>query len=311
MQVALLHNSSAGSEQHSRGELVSAIERAGHHVVEQFSTVSELQASLPDGGDCDVVAVAGGDGTVGRAARALAGSGLKMAILPLGTANNISHALGIRGSVHHIISKWEGQVECAFDLGRLVTGNTTRTFVEAFGLGVFPELIRKADAQNEPPTIEAALKRDLSLFRSVFRDSEPRMYQIDIDGQDYSGLYLLVQVMNIRFLGPHLQLVAQSDHCDGQLDVVLVGDAERPIMDKLIAATRVQGKPEKELPTYPARRVTIETADTVYHLDGDLRDCSQGKRTAQLRPAEPERENRTRHEVEVLPHALRILVSPQ
>lgn len=316
MHVALLHNPSAGSEQHSRQDLIRAIERAGHRVVAQFSKSSELRGSLPTRGDCDVLAVAGGDGTIGRAALSLAGSGLPMAILPLGTANNISHTLGIHGSLHHVISKWDDHAECAFDLGRLVTGNTTRYFVEAFGLGVFPEVIRKADAQSEPPTVQASLKRDLSLFRSVFHHSEPRMYHIDIDGQDHSGLYLLVQIMNIPFLGPNLQLIADSNPCDGRLEVVLVGDTERPIMDNLVSATRVQGKPEKDLPVYRAKRVTIQTEDFLYHLDGDLRDSSQDEHAAQDehfaqgQHTAQRRERRTRHEVEVLPNLLRILVPP-
>lgn len=226
-----------------------------------------------------------------------------MAILPLGTANNISRTLGIHGSLHHVISKWGNHAECAFDIGRLVMGKATSYFTEAFGLGVFPEVIRKADAQSEPPTVDASLKRDLSLFRRVLRDAEAQMYRIDIDGRDYSGRYLLVQVMNVPFLGPNLKLVPDNNPCDGRLEVVLVGEVDRPTLDGLVSATRLQGKSENDLPTYQARRITIDCDDSVFHLDGDLRHRAEDEHFAQG-------EHFPQLEVEVLPNTLRLWVPP-
>lgn len=49
----------------------------------------------------DVIVAAGGDGTVSTAARAVAGRDIPVAILPLGTANNIARSLGIEGSIPH------------------------------------------------------------------------------------------------------------------------------------------------------------------------------------------------------------------
>lgn len=298
LQVALLHNPSAGGEQHSRAELVGAIERAGHRVVAQFSESAELQASLPACGRCDVVVVAGGDGTVGRAAITLIGSRLPMTILPLGTANNISHTLGIRGSLRHIISEWKDHAECAFDVGLLVTGITTSYFVEALGLGVFPEVIRKANAQSEAPHPKASLERDLSLFRGTLHDALPRMYQVDIDGQDYSGRYLLVQIMNVRYLGPNLELVSDNHPGDGQLEAVLVGETERQILDDLVSGTCAGSELPRSLPTHAAKRVTVITADSAFHLDGDLHRCA------------PDSHGRSQLVVSILPSALRMWMPP-
>jgi diacylglycerol kinase family enzyme len=47
------------------------------------------------GGTLDLVAVAGGDGTVGEAAEALLGRGVPLAILPAGTANVVAREYGV------------------------------------------------------------------------------------------------------------------------------------------------------------------------------------------------------------------------
>ena len=63
-----------------------ATERPGHAT----ELVRERLAKRPD-----LVAVAGGDGTVGEAATALAGSDVPLAILPAGTANVVAREYGV------------------------------------------------------------------------------------------------------------------------------------------------------------------------------------------------------------------------
>ena len=72
MRVALLHNASAGSEDHSDAELSAVIRRAGHEVMHVTRRIGELTAALHSS-PCDLVVIAGGDGTVGKAACELAG----------------------------------------------------------------------------------------------------------------------------------------------------------------------------------------------------------------------------------------------
>lgn len=45
--------------------------------------------------DLDLVAVAGGDGTINEAANGLAGSGMALGIIPMGTANVLAHEIGL------------------------------------------------------------------------------------------------------------------------------------------------------------------------------------------------------------------------
>ena len=105
MRVTLLHNKSAGSENHSRADLKDSLRRGGHALVDAVSDVEALLVSLADR-SCDLVVVAGGDGTVSRAACALADRNLPLAILPLGTANNTARCLGIEGDIDTLITGW-------------------------------------------------------------------------------------------------------------------------------------------------------------------------------------------------------------
>jgi diacylglycerol kinase family enzyme len=69
----------------------------------------------------DLVVAAGGDGTVRACAEALAGTGIPLAIVPLGTANLVARALGVPGQAGRALGVAFGGRDQPIDLGR-VTG---------------------------------------------------------------------------------------------------------------------------------------------------------------------------------------------
>ena len=77
----------AGDEQHAGEDLVERLEAVGYEA-RLVSDRKKLDRQLEDPGE--LVVVAGGDGSVKAVALALAGRGIPMAILPMGTANNIA-----------------------------------------------------------------------------------------------------------------------------------------------------------------------------------------------------------------------------
>ena len=87
MRVTLIHNPQAGDDDNPvLDELLMLIRAAGHSVTLQSSKSDQLEKTLEDPGD--LLAVAGGDGTVGAVACRLIGRRIPIAvILPLGTAN--------------------------------------------------------------------------------------------------------------------------------------------------------------------------------------------------------------------------------
>ena len=105
MRVLLFYNPSSGSEDHTDAELHDAIRHAGHEVALQAETETQLVEGLKNS-ECELLVAAGGDGTVDKAARVLAGSAVPLAIIPLGTANNTALSLGIRGELGDIVAAW-------------------------------------------------------------------------------------------------------------------------------------------------------------------------------------------------------------
>src|SRR5690606_29487230 len=106
MRVLLLHNPKAGATDISADDLQEAFRDAGWEVEYMSSDGPEftrrLASDLQD--DFELVAAAGGDGTLARVICGIAAPAPPLALLPLGTANNIASALGIAGDPREIIA---------------------------------------------------------------------------------------------------------------------------------------------------------------------------------------------------------------
>ncbi len=280
MRVILLHNPTAGNQRHNADELAAMIEDADHDVVKVVSRKEELADALRTG--CDLVAVAGGDGTVGKAASILTGTQVPLTILPAGTANNMAHTLGLRGELPELIADWAHSEVRGFDAAVVTWGDGPRQrspFYEAFGLGAFPIAMAEADRLDEEVPLddaEATLQRDRVLLREAAATAPVRDYRITIDGEDHSGAYLLVEAMLIPCIGPHVAIAPGIDPHDGLLDIVLVPEEERARLvaelDELIG-----GRPVKwRLDHLRGRHVVIEVDEGRFHADGDFCEDDTG-----------------------------------
>src|SRR5215217_7893686 len=115
MHVTLVHNPTAGQGSPGSDELCALLRAAGHQPYYVSSTdKKELRRALEDAED--LVLVAGGDGTVEKVARRLAGRSVPMAILPFGTSNNVATTLGVSGSAAEVIARLNEATPCRLDL---------------------------------------------------------------------------------------------------------------------------------------------------------------------------------------------------
>ena len=95
-RVTLVHNPGAGDEQHSAERVLKELAGAGYDARLRSTREEGLERALEDPGE--LVIVAGGDGSIKKVAVALAGRDVPMAILPIGTANNIANSVNSRSS---------------------------------------------------------------------------------------------------------------------------------------------------------------------------------------------------------------------
>jgi diacylglycerol kinase family enzyme len=117
------------------------------------STLELLGHLIAQSATADLIAVAGGDGTVGKVARRLIGRGIPIAVLPMGTANNISRTLGITDlSVIQLIPSWSTARHLSWDAGVSEGPWGERTFIEGIGAGLFTTAIPHIDANETMPS---------------------------------------------------------------------------------------------------------------------------------------------------------------
>lgn len=272
MRVTLIHNEGAGDEEQPDGEkLTRLIEAAGHQVRYQAWEDETWKSALEP--PADLIAVAGGDGTVGRVARALVGREVPLAPIPLGTANNIAKTLGLTDlAVADIVRGWENAGRIQFDVGVAKGPWGSRYFVEAAGVGLFARSIPEAKPQREASSAESAdekVAREVARLREQLHSCRPYRLALKLDGRDVSGEYVLFEAMNMSFVGPNLFLAPHIDPGDGRFDVVLVTSAERDALYAALAKWERGELKRADLVTRTASSIELEWAGFEVHLDDE------------------------------------------
>jgi diacylglycerol kinase family enzyme len=264
MRATLVHNPAAGSAEPA-GAVEGLLRGIGWQVVRRTGA-AELDAAACR--DVDVVVVAGGDGTVGRVARYTAGSDTPIAIVPMGTANNVARSLGVGLDVARAISGLATPETRRVDLGRFqgAGADGEQIFLEGLGLGVFAHFIGRQRQRPDEPTEK--LRSAIHHVADALETYRATRCEIELDGRDRSGRYLLVAAMNMQALGPGLLLAPRARWDDGALDVVLVGPEYRHELAHLLRRGAEDECVElTELEAVRARQVRVRGRGLWSHAD--------------------------------------------
>jgi diacylglycerol kinase family enzyme len=92
----------------------------------------------------DALVAAGGDGTIGTAAAAVAGTAMPLGLLPLGTLNHFARDAGIPLDLEEAVAVIAGGKTRPVDVAE-VNG---RVFINNSAVGLYPELVRAREAQQ-------------------------------------------------------------------------------------------------------------------------------------------------------------------
>lgn len=273
MRICLLYSEKAGGGESQGAMLRLALEAAGHEVVHLVEKDTELARALED--KIDLVVAAGGDGTVARAATALASQPVPLGVLPLGTANNIARSLGIEGSIDAIIQSWKISEPVGMDLGVLRVAETTCRFIEGVGAGLIPRGITALppDALGDGGSTDEKLQRAAHGYREVLAQLQPRWWTITLDGKEQCGDYLMLEVLNMPAIGPRLVMSQDADPHDGLLSVVVAEQKHRSQLDDYLRHKADGRETALALPTFHAREIALIGIDEA-HVDDDVRSWS-------------------------------------
>lgn len=175
MRVFVVVNAEGGTVQSGGIDLDglgAAFAEAGLDAEVVFSAGAEVQRhaeqalAAATAGRIDAVVVGGGDGTVGAVAGVLAGSGVPLGVLPLGTLNHFAKDLGlpqdVAGAVRVIAAGQTRDVDVAEVNGRVFINNSS--------VGIYPYMVidrdrrQSHDGRNKWPAMALACVRMLWRF---------------------------------------------------------------------------------------------------------------------------------------------------
>jgi diacylglycerol kinase (ATP) len=248
--------------------LRDALERRGletaHRELAEGDDLAELARHGADTGH-DIV-VAGGDGTVSKAADALVGHPeATLGILALGSFNNMARGFGIPVTLEEALDVIGKGSASEVDAGWVVRDGGGRPFFEAAGVGLEAIGFLAVELAEKRGWWRAAraLWRGLRMRRTPMR--------ITIDERTYRTGSPAVTVSNGPYHGMGFALSTDADPTDGLLNVaVFRGMSRFEVIRYFLAVARRRPRREPRIESYTARRVTIEgTRRTLLaHADG-------------------------------------------
>jgi diacylglycerol kinase (ATP) len=268
MRALLVHNPTAGSGNHPREALLDQLDRAGFATRDFSSKQDAYKAALGDK-DTEIVIIAGGDGTVGKIVRRLPDRSVPVAILPLGTANNVARNLGITGESESLIAKLKDAPTKRLDIGCATGPWGERNFLESIGWGALAKVVDVG--VSESAAREEKIEKGRELFAEILEKADPSHVSFEVDGHRIEGEFIFVEILNLAMTGPRVTISPSAEPGDGLLDVVFLPAARKQDMiDWLRSSPDDTPIPLTEI---KAKTAKLHWRDGPLRIDDDVLDA--------------------------------------
>ena len=274
-RLVLVTSPNAGRARRGLPRAQTALARHGFVVAEtipiwELGRLVPWLALPPD--ERPLIVAAGGDGTVGAVADALAGGDAPLGILPLGTSNDVARSLHIPLRLEEAARLLATGSVSTVDLGRFASPDASpRHFIHAASLGLnvaFARIATRVSVRKRLGRLTymvalAALLRARPAFDCL----------LHIDGREVSARLIHLSVMNAPVFGGFFGLrLRGSDVDDRRLDVLAIEDVSlvRLALAALLIFLRRQPR-VGGVRVYYARHVRVQMAVPVeVSLDGEI-----------------------------------------
>ena len=270
--IALIVHGARAAREDVR-HLINWVREKGHYV-EPLLTF-EAGAAAHHAADAarrgvDVVAAAGGDGTINEVVNGLDGYDVPLGIIPVGTANDFARQVGIPADADHAMDVILQRKPRRFDTASL---NGRRFLnVSTGGIG--------AEATAETP---ASAKESLgSMAYAItgmrkFAGFRPHHATFHGDGFEYEGDFLMFAVGLTRSTGGGTMVTPMASATDGLLDLCIVeGMSRGDFARTLLKVKRGEHVGEEGVRYVQVKSVTIEGREPIsVNVDGEMSDATR------------------------------------
>lgn len=224
---------------------------------------AEMVAHRVVGDGTDTLVALGGDGLVGVALQAVAGTGTALGVVPAGTGNDIARGLGIPTrdplAAADVVLSGPARV---IDAGRC----GGRWFAGVVSAG-FDSLVTERANRMARPHGQA---RYVAALLAELRTLRPLPFSLELDGAPWDTEAVLVSVGNGVSYGGGMRICPRAELDDGLLDVTVVGPVSRTELVRFFPSVyrgRHLGHPA--VTTARARTVALSAPGVTAYADGE------------------------------------------
>ncbi|MEU4832964.1 YegS/Rv2252/BmrU family lipid kinase [Streptosporangium sp. NPDC023615] len=206
----------------------------------------------------------GGDGLVHLAVQAVAGSGVPLGVIPVGTGNDIAGALGVplKAPLAAADVVLRGRVRTV-DAARI---GDDEWFAGVMACGFDSRVNERANTMTWPP----GMARYLVALAEELRSFRPIPFRVDLDGEIVEREAMLVAVGNTHSYGAGMRVCPGALPDDGLLDVTVLGAIPRgEFLRTFPRVYRGSHASHPAVTTHRARRVTVEAPGVIAYADGE------------------------------------------
>lgn len=230
---------------------------------------ARAQAAALAGQGVQVVAAAGGDGTIGQVMQGVLGSTASLAVVPLGTGNDTSRMLGFGTDWRAAVAATAAGKTLTIDVAHWQKGDHEGHFINAAGCG-FDAAV--AERINHGYRWLRGTGAYIGAVVQTLLTYQATELTIEVDGEQMRDKAMLCALANARSYGGGMNIAPTADLTDGFLDLVFVGEVGKA--DFLKTFPRVFKGTHLSHPAVKHRqfqRLTIESHPPApFLVDGEL-----------------------------------------
>jgi len=225
--ICIILNTGAGAGKDARFDdaLEAALSRhPGRFHVERVDGGARLRPAIRRAvkADFPTIAAAGGDGTIGAVAQEIAGSGIVLGIIPLGTFNYVARGLGVPLDLADAVDALAAGSVRPFPVGE-VNG---RIFLNNASLGIYPAILEQREGIYRRFG-RSRIAAHWSVARTFFRLYRPLSIKVTVDGKAIRTRTPLVFIARSAYQMEMFGLEGAEEVRKGRFAVFLAPDVGR------------------------------------------------------------------------------------